>query len=1033
MVITGCVSTQAWAAHWQSFAQPVFHAPLGNTSPLEGEISTILEDQSGFIWLVAANGLWRWDSKNLVKAQFDAPADATAFIQVNTGFTDASGLLWVGTNNGLYRLIPGSVKFTPVAPELLNSLSIQAGVATRLQGNDVLLLATDREIYQFNSHSLALSKINAPDSQRIHALHIDTTRTLWVGIENGLYTSSPADQTYSDLLPVPLISKDVRVSAITSSADNSLIVGTAADGLFIKPPAGNFARIALSQSTPPWVFSLAEIRANVLLIGTFGDGLTELNLITNERRHFTQNRLLPAGLTDNNIWSLFSDSRGLVWIGSGSTLNVYDGRNTAIAHLFGESNQARGLRHRKVNAVQALDDKLIVGSGGNGLEVLTADEGVIDSWWQKSADPVETLFVDSTGKLYASANFATVSLTPGQSQVTPLIVPGRNISAFTTALAQSPQALWIGGTDGLWQMPTAAPEDSAQLFSPAIAEQRVASLLAQRNTLWIGTWQGLMKGQLQNGLLRPETITLVEHPRLKQQFIADLYEDSLGQLWVATSGAGLFVLTPDQRWQAITTAVGLPGDNVAAIAGESHGQVWVGTSRGIAAVDINHKILRVVAAGPTAVNSPYSRGAATITPNGELAFGGVNGLTIITPERLAENVPPFTLTFTRFEVVDADNHKIHPAAGQPMLHISPLPKRISFEFIALDYMDPEHVQYRYRLAGSDENWTILDADHRIVTLTSLTPGEYTLELQYSEDGRTWSQAPLTQKFTVQPAWFQTNLASLAGLLLLAIAIYLLHQLGLRHYRYRQAVLEHKIAARTAELVTANEKLSEQAVALKTASLTDALTGLHNRRFLTQNIQRDISRVQRYYKDCQQHNRQPDYRNDILFFVIDLDHFKRINDTYGHQAGDAVLVETQQRLSTIFRDTDYLIRWGGEEFLAVVQDTSRDEACVLAERIVSTVNAGAFTINDTTQLPVTCSVGFAAYPLHQQQYNYFDWQSTIGIADAALYGAKRRGRDSWMGVTTIKTNAAEETLALIKQQPNRVFDHAAVLVRQQILV
>ena len=307
---------------------------------------------------------------------------------------------------------------------------------------------------------------------------------------------------------------------------------------------------------------------------------------------------------------------------------------------------------------------------------------------------------------------------------------------------------------------------------------------------------------------------------------------------------------------------------------------------------------------------------------------------------------PLSLNFTQLEITTADNRKLYPATIQDHIEISALPKRISFEFVALDYLDPEHLQYRYRLAGSENNWTQLDADHRIVTLTEPAPGDYKLELQ-------------------------------------------------------------KIAERTAELLTANEKLSEQAVALEKASLTDALTGLHNRRFLNQNMQRDISRIHRYYKDCEATNKRLDEQSDMLFFIIDLDHFKRINDNHGHQAGDAVLVETQKRLSAIFRDSDYLVRWGGEEFLAVVQDTPREEA----------------------YLKVTCSVGFAAYPLHQQRYSFFDWQSTVGIADAALYGAKRRNRDTWMGITGIRSTVSDSTLELIKQQPARIFDHANVLVRQ----
>ncbi|MFC3202242.1 diguanylate cyclase [Alteromonas oceani] len=1027
--VFACAVVHASETSWQTHAQPVFLAPLGNSTPLEGQIDTILEDQQGFIWLVAANGLWRWDSKSLVRAQFEGLDNEAPAPQVNHGFSDTKGRIWIGTSNGLFRLTPGTSSFTAVAPDQLQDITVQAGTVVSLPHTDIVILASDRALYQFDTASAQLEQLHIAPETRIHALHINQASTLWVGTDKGLYRSELTNSRFASLQAEPDFPAGIRVSSITTTTEEKLVVGTAAEGLFVQSESSGFSNYTLAEDDSPWLFTVTEIRPDVLLIGTFGDGLIELNLANQTTRRFRHNRLLPASLSDNDIWSLFRDSTGLVWIGSGATLNVYDAGDVAVSHIFGDSGQPEGLMNRKVHSVQAIGNKLIVGSGEHGLEEFTAEQGTTRQLWQNGTDPVETLVADPAGNLYASANFASVIIPPGSKQPLPLNVDGRNASTFTTALARSSEALWIGGTDGLWQQPATATEPTVQLLPEHFSERRVASLLATPDSLWVGSWQGLLHGRLTNGLLNSEDIKAVNHPRLAQQFIADLYADSLGQLWVATSGAGLFVHTTDNRWLEFTTAVGLPGDNVMAIAGESDKQIWVGTSRGIAAIDIEQKLLRVITAGPGAVNSPYSRAAATITAAGDLVFGGKNGLTIITPQALPRQEPPLSLNFTQLEIITADNHKVHPATTQAHIEISALPKRISFEFVALDYLDPEHLQYRYRLAGSENNWTQLDADHRIVTLTDPAPGEYTLELQYSDNGTTWQSTTLSQRFTVLPAWYQTIYASMASLLLLAIAIFVLHQLGLRHYRHRQNVLEQKIAERTAELLTANEKLSEQALALEKASLTDALTGLHNRRFLNQNMQRDVSRVHRYYKDCEATNTHPDNNSDMLFFIIDLDHFKRINDNHGHQAGDAVLVETQKRLSAIFRDSDYLVRWGGEEFLAVVQDTPREEAYLLAERIVNAVNASDMNINGHTHLRVTCSVGFAAYPLHQQRYSFFDWQSTVGIADAALYGAKRRNRDTWMGITGIRSTVSDSTLELIKQQPARIFDHANVLVRQ----
>ena len=399
-----------------------------------------------------------------------------------------------------------------------------------------------------------------------------------------------------------------------------------------------------------------------------------------------------------------------------------------------------------------------------------------------------------------------------------------------------------------------------------------------------------------------------------------------------------------------------------------------------------------------------------------MAFGGINGLTMVDTKAVSfsPKTLPFVLTNTR--IVSASNEVTSPPLKQRQLVIPALSKRVSFEFAALDYVDPDHLSYRYRLQGLDDNWTLLDVDHRIVTVTRPPPGKYTLQLEYSHDGKNWQSNALSRQFTVLPAWYQTVYAKIVGLLVLCMIIYFTHRLGVRHSRRRQAMLEQRVQDRTAELVKANEKLAEQAKALEEASLTDALTGLKNRRFLMQNIHRDITVVQRYYTDCKQNNIAPTNESDLLFFLIDLDHFKRINDTFGHHVGDTVLVETQRRLKSMFREIDYLIRWGGEEFLVVVHNTPREDANYIAERILQTIGNEPFDLVDALQQQITCSVGFSAYPIAKQHPTMFEWQTTVAIADAALYGAKNNQRDTWMGFTAISADLDDNIVQQIKQQP-----------------
>ncbi|AZP13435.1 GGDEF domain-containing protein [Undibacterium parvum] len=204
--------------------------------------------------------------------------------------------------------------------------------------------------------------------------------------------------------------------------------------------------------------------------------------------------------------------------------------------------------------------------------------------------------------------------------------------------------------------------------------------------------------------------------------------------------------------------------------------------------------------------------------------------------------------------------------------------------------------------------------------------------------------------------------------------------------------------------------------LEETSLTDPLTGLKNRRFLIQNIENDVALCIRHYQlNPNDKNRIPKDA-DLLMFLVDLDHFKQINDKYGHAAGDAVLVQIRERLQQVFRDTDYLIRWGGEEFLIVARATSREIAADLAERVRLVVADKNFLLDGDLLIRQTCSVGYACFPFVTAHPRAVSWQEVIDIADIALYAVKHSGRNGWVGLSAEEHAWPELLLCTLKNDP-----------------
>ena len=192
-----------------------------------------------------------------------------------------------------------------------------------------------------------------------------------------------------------------------------------------------------------------------------------------------------------------------------------------------------------------------------------------------------------------------------------------------------------------------------------------------------------------------------------------------------------------------------------------------------------------------------------------------------------------------------------------------------------------------------------------------------------------------------------------------------------------------------------------------AGYTDYLTGMYNRRYLYENMDSHFEiKSKGDFKNISGGNRKAVLsNNNRTLLLLDLDNFKEINDTYGHSTGDSVLKQFAEIINEEFRKSDFIVRWGGDEFLMVLKYSSLDQVGELCGRFCREVNKNPFNLgnNDTTHL--TCSIGFASYPFLQSQPALFTWEEVFDIADMALYAAKNSGRNAWVGLfSTDKTES-----------------------------
>lgn len=253
-----------------------------------------------------------------------------------------------------------------------------------------------------------------------------------------------------------------------------------------------------------------------------------------------------------------------------------------------------------------------------------------------------------------------------------------------------------------------------------------------------------------------------------------------------------------------------------------------------------------------------------------------------------------------------------------------------------------------------------------------------MQEQYDAERRTRALALLNRENDIKAEQLHRGeLQRRLGWLLAAAFVLTFAVVGLLYRRVRQT---------NRLLATSNERLKVQ-------SERDPLTGLANRRHF-QTVMRQLA---------------ADGKLSGTFFLIDIDHFKTVNDRHGHSAGDTVLVEVAQRLRSTLREEDLIVRWGGEEFLVVVQSLNVQQVDALAQRMLGVLDRAAVVV-DTHRIAVTASIGYATFPIGPASL-HLPWERAIDLVDTAMYLAKAHGRNRAYGVRVLQARDEASVAAL----------------------
>jgi len=930
------------ACNGQRYSFRVYVEGLGNPN-----ITTVGQDRTGYLWVGTQNGLYRYDGTHFQR--YGAAEGIPARI-IDTIFTGLDGTLWVGTSAGIYFERSDGVFAAVQIPVPVNEFSHPTGTTFTSNRQDQV--------------------VTAASGKAVLLKHAGTDK--WVAEEMPLGGGF--------------------IWSVLYGPDNSLWYGCDKDLCRLNGGKSTQLRSALGLPEEQWLNMMVARDGHIWLRGSLHVG----ELVPDGSRF--ELRDIPGARKPESFPALAEDVHGRILTTQGSNLALWEKDHWRIV------TERNGLSPFELQALFVdREGSIWIGVVGHGLlrwvgedrwEGYTADDGIGDNL-------VWASIRDHEGRLWIGTESGLSWIPAGGNTPQQWRAPGLQISDAGALEVSTDGAIWMGSSDGhLTRI------DPKTLAGSQWKMPRVYGMLADGpHRIWVATMNGLYQFDPTDRQHEPQFVENAVFPKAPLRF-TDLSLDSAGHLW-ASSDRGLF-LKDEVGWHLIDPGhsgakpdliaadwkgnlwtagplqdfmrlrisgykvvdaehIGHPplmSQEVVSLVVDHRGWLWVGQDAGLTVYDGNR--WRSFTQDDGLIWNDTDSFALNEDRDGSMWIGTSGGLShLIAPQTALAGSPPppvFSQVMLGSETI-SDGGSVKWSSNPLVISMA-----------LLSFKDTQDIGIRYRLIGEQgSGWE--NTHEMTVRYRHLAPGNYRFEVVAVNAAGSAVSPPAAISFTIAPLWWQDRTSQVVfGLLLLIGLVYIWRQRVGQLMRQKKH-LEDAVKGRTADLEREKTELVRTREQMRHFAEHDGLTGLWNHRIIVERLRGEVDRSQRD-------------GTPVSIILVDLDYFKRVNDTMGHRAGDLTLKETGAIFQRAVRSYDWVGRYGGEEFLLILPGSDFAAAHARAEHLRATLQAAVIGDGEKT-FSVTASFGVASgFP--------DDHEAMIQAADAALYRAKNKGRNCVVG-------------------------------------
>lgn len=757
-------------------------------------ITCIMKDHKGYMWFGTYSGLNKYDGTNFVVYE-NHPGQARSISHnvIDVIIEDQSHRLWVGTSNGLnvynrekdrFELAEGLGKTDTVNVKAL--FCDKAGKIWIGTAGDGLFVydPTHKKLKHYVHDPANRASIG---SNFVNAITADHEQNIWIGTRDGLDLFQEKGSAFTHFVSQSTSGLSHNtINCLVTDRTGSVWIGTYGGGLnkLLKKDNGYCFQQFKKDSSPgslsnDYILSLLLDKQGNLWVGTENGGLNCLLPQTGSFMHFFSEEGNSQSLSSNSIWSLYEDTNGVLWVGTYyKGLNIYDPSFEKFQTYQRNGFKKKTLASNQVRAfAQSKDGHLWIATDGGGISYFDTrtrqfSEPVDNS--RLSSKAVLTILYDSNETLWAGTwgggidRFSKEGTKLKNYRFDGALKNGRyNVNCL---YEDRSGRIWAGTSgNGLFLYQPACDcfvqiRDTSRQSHLEKASYVNTILEDRRGQLWIGTAYGLVRMKTgADGTYSFGEYLYNSNPSKGGTSLAVniLFEDSKGNLWFGTVD-DLNLFNPERgSFTIFNKQNGLPGNTIKGILEDKAGNLWISTNNGLSMFNPSTRVFKNYSRGDGLISDEFYPRACIRTRDGELFFGGNNGMLSFSTAHLVTNrvVPPVYITgFNLFNTPVAIG-----APGSPLqksieettqVTLTHRQTSFSIEFVALNFTHASRNQYAYMLEGFDKDWN--QAGNRpMATYTNLDAGTYVFKVKGSNNEGVWNPAPTTLQITILPPLWAT--------------------------------------------------------------------------------------------------------------------------------------------------------------------------------------------------------------------------------------------------------------------------------------